>query len=229
MCTIIYNQDSMSSSLLHDRSTLATAAVALLQDRSAQVTVLAAAAAMSTSACRSRPAKCLSLADGWACSGTWCHIWPSIQGFPNWCFELCGAELGGLNLNFEADRVLEVCDMRLLCEGDSVVHSSVEEETQLPTELREGLCWFELDPPSELEATEAEFPFGHEDKCSASSLIQGCRRTSSSKILCVASIRRHCAIKSWHSVNSRRINEIGEKGKVLYFFGPFSEYCEMWI
>ena len=222
MCTIIYNQDSMSSSLLHDRSTLATAAVELLQDRSAQVT--APAAAMAATACRSRPAKCLSLADGCLlqgccpCSGTWCHIWPSIQGLPNWCFEVCwGAELGGLNLNFEADRVLEVCDMRLLCEGDSVVHSSVEEETQLPTELREGLCWFELDPPSELEATEAEFPFGHEDKCSASSLIQGCRRTSSSKILCVASIRRHCAIKSWHSVNSRRINEVFGEGQSFTF------------
>ena len=136
---------------------------------------------------------------------TSCQIWPSEVVQQAWgCWELLllvcdGAELGGLNLNFE-DVLLDLEDVeRRWCCGESVVHSSVEEETQLPTELREGLCWFELDP------SEDEFPFGHEEaKCSASSLIQGCRRTSSSKILCVASIRRHCAIKSWHSVNTRK-------------------------
>ena len=69
--------------------------------------------------------------------------------------------MGGLNLNLES--VEATAMLRLLrmvgllvtteaaivvvvleleedeCSGDSVVHSSVEVETQLPTELREGL------------------------------------------------------------------------------------------
>ena len=175
-------------------------------------------------------------ADWRTCTDTFsCHIWslpaPSTpdtiigQWSCCWCGDgkVCGAELlGGLNLNFKEDDVLEAV-VEMMCCGDSLVHSSVEVEIQLPTELREGLCWlFELEPPTseqELLLPEEPVPFGHWGGIEhpignsevISCLIQGCRRTSSSKILCVASIRRHCAIKSWHSVNTRRrIDEIEE-------------------
>ena len=182
------------------------------------------------------PAKCLSRGmtpatdgGGRTCTDTFsCHIWflpaPSPDtSIGQWCWcgdgKVCGAELGGLNLNFKED-VLEAVEM--MCCGDSFVHSSVEVEIQLPTELREGLCWFELEPSPTSELLllpEEPVPFGHWGGIEhpignsevISCLIQGCRRTSSSKILCMASIRRHCAIKSWHSVNTRRrIDEIEE-------------------
>ena len=105
---------------------------------------------------------------------------------------VCGAEFGGRSrgcCGTPCPRLFGGCFLQQCCgEVRLDSHSSlVEDETQLPTELREGLCWFSHGGPPPLRPLEADEVICIkllEDRVQFSSnLIQGCLKMSSSKIL----------------------------------------------